>query len=116
MNLPPAYMSAIDGLDGVRPGDPAGTRRCVDLPRFGITGCGFTWNIRSSRTPRHELHHCGACHETFSNEGAFDRHQYGGVCTLPVEYRGLERHPNGIWHREGKRPVLGRRDDAPTEG
>jgi hypothetical protein len=99
-------MSAIDGFDGVRPGDPEGTRRCIDLPRFGIAGCGFTWSVRRSLRPAGELHHCGVCHETFRNQRAFDLHQYGGVCTLPGNYRGLERHPDGIWHRAGHRPPL----------
>lgn len=60
------------------------------LPAFTATGtqdpenlphahpCGARWAGANTS-------HCGACHETFTSVGGFDRHRKGGRCADPAE-------------------------------
>lgn len=52
----------------------AGTQDPADLPH--AHPCGARWSGATTS-------HCGACHETFTSVGAFDRHRNGSRCTNP---------------------------------
>ena len=41
--------------------------------------------------PSRDVHHCGACHATFSSETAFDHHRVRGSCLDGLEARGFVR-------------------------
>lgn len=58
-----------------------------------VCRCGSSWGgLRTA--------HCGACHETFTTVGNFDKHRRNGKCAAPTKV-GLVADANGRWTAAG---------------
>jgi hypothetical protein len=78
-------------------------------PHRGCEECGARWLASTTAAePSRDVHHCGACHETFASETAFDHHRVRGSCLDGLEERGFVRgtlRGAPVWRERGRQPL-----------